>query len=77
MSYPEKSASETSGTSGQIRAEALKAFHKAALKAAEYLEDVFTPGGDNADAGKEYNSFTLERANIALKLLDIAFSPNK
>jgi hypothetical protein len=75
--------SDTDETSSAKRVEAHDALFDAALKAARYLEDAFTPwenqsqGAYELDAGKQYSILNVERANIALKLLDIAYSSDK
>jgi hypothetical protein len=61
------------------RVEAHKALLDAAIKAARYLEATFTPLEDEDqvhsayDEGKQYPNLSVERANIALKLLEIAY----
>ncbi len=73
-------------TSGQAMDDARKALFEAALKAAQYLDDTFTPVDDHSrsgestlsrEGGKDYRFFKQERADIALKLLEIAFLPRK
>jgi hypothetical protein len=73
-------------TSAQVTDEARKALFEAALKAAQYLNDTFTPvdaqtrSGEQTltrEGGKEYRFFKPERADIALRLLEIAFLPRK
>lgn len=75
--------SDADKNSAQIREVARKALFDAALKAARYLEDVYTPLEDvdqpfsQRDAGKQYYNLAQERVDAALKLLDIAFSSDK
>ncbi len=71
-------------TSTQAMDDARKALFKAALKAAQYLDDTFTPadtqGGQDAlsrESGKDYYHFDEKRADVALRLLEIAFFPKK
>ena len=66
--------------------DARKALYNAALKAAQYLDTVFTSidaenhsreSSLSHEAGNDYGLFMQERADIALRLLEIAFSPRK
>lgn len=75
--------SDADKNSAQMREVARKALFDAALKAARYLEDAYTPlekddqSPSQRDAGKQYHNLVQERVDAALKLLDIAFSLEK
>lgn len=71
-------------TSGEVEHDARMALLEAALKAAKYLDSIFTPIGEqnlsssrdtaNLEGSKNYyNNVNPERADIALRLLEIAF----